>query len=119
LYGGGINDWIFKNKIDVSKVQKQYKNCFEVLEFADITEFRLEQEEMNKIIMDKNPHLKEVITAKGKFNLTEKILAGSCSAFFLEEIFKYCLDKECIRNDNCVLCADGLMLEIEFVSPLY
>ena len=61
LYGGCINDWVFKNKIDIKKIQKKYVGFNEVLECPDITAFRLEQEAMNQIIMDKNPHLKETI----------------------------------------------------------
>lgn len=32
-------------------------------------------------------------------------------------MYKYCLEKEYIRNDNCILCADGFVMEKEFVSP--
>lgn len=128
LYGGGLNDWVFKNKIHVSKVLKEYVGMGELLEYPDIKLFKLEQEKMNNIIMENNPHLKETVIKvkeeQGKKNLTEKKLAGCCCAFYLQEyeirvleqIYKYCVEKEYIRNDNCVLCADGLMLEKEFIS---
>lgn len=32
-------------------------------------------------------------------------------------MYKYCLEKEYIRNDNCILCADGFVMEKQFLSP--
>ena len=103
-----------------------------------IKKFTDEIERLNKIISDANPELVQKIKEikikqkkmtddgfcvdkpKQKYNIN-----GSVSSFFLQEkevnilstIFIYCKEKKYINNDNCVLCADGLMIEKHLYKP--
>lgn len=120
LYGGGIKRWALKNEIDISKVAMQYKRGNEILENADITAFRLELAQINGVIVSHNPELvrvaKEVKAQQGK---TDYNLPGTVCAYYLQEyeirileqVFIYCKVKKYIQKDQCVLAADGIMLE--------
>ena len=67
-----------------------------------------------KIICDANPKLAEmVVDKKERTNLNGTV----CSYFLqekeviiLEQIFKYCISNGYVKNNECVLCADGIMV---------
>lgn len=124
LNGGEIGAWVFRKKIDVSKIIPGFKSTTSVLETKMNKSFREEQKKINEIIMEKNPHIKEEIIKKRKEqgkSLTD--LGKSVCAIFLQEyeirileqVVKYCIEKEYIKDNVCVLCADGLMLEKRLV----
>lgn len=127
LNGGGIEAWVINKKIDVSKVKPDYVKNGKILEVPDNELFRLEQIKINQIIMDSNSNLKETVLKNRKEQgktITEEKLACSCCAYFLQEyeirvleqMYIYCIEHKYIEEGNCVLCADGLMLEKKFVS---
>ena len=134
LYGGGVWAWKKKWNIDGLNIPKK------VLDFIQ------EVEGLNRIIARANPHLLGIVSdtkirqgkmdadgfcvqtkeekdrnkPKRKYNLN----ASVCSYFLqekeiiiLEQIFTYCVSKEYIKDDDCVLCADGLMIERQLYKP--
>jgi phage/plasmid-associated DNA primase len=115
LFGGGVSSWIKDFKID-DKIKIPKKILLFVEEVKKIT----------KIISNKNPLLVEAVKErKEKQNKTEYNLDGSVCSFYLqekecmilEEIFKYCKQNKYIQNNNCVLCADGLMIPKNLYNP--
>jgi hypothetical protein len=115
LFGGGIKNWILENNINQDlKVPKK------------IFEFQDEIQNIMKMIVKENPELVDAVKKrKEEQKITEYNLNGSVASYFLqekeviilEEIFKYCKNKNYIRNNNCVLCADGLMLQKKYFNP--
>jgi hypothetical protein len=103
MYGGSYDNWI-KNNSDNKKK----------LNFID--DFQKEIIEFQKLISDKNPELLKIIKNKKKnndYNINGKI----CSIYLqekecllLEQIYLYCKNNNYIKNNDCSLCADGLML---------
>lgn len=135
LFSGGVYQW-----------KKDYNIPDSITTPQKINDFENEIKEINKIIADNNPELVEIIKnvkieqkkmdadgfviqtkeekeqnkPKRKYNLN-----GSVSSYFLQEkeitilqhVFIYCKEKDYIKNDNVVLCADGLMLEKHLYKP--
>jgi len=94
--------------------------------FAD--EYCKELQGIMKIIMDNNEELKNIIyeskKAQGKKE-EEMNLLGSVSSYYLqniesqilESIYNYCVEKKYIKKNDCVLCADGLMIPKTLYKP--
>ena len=125
LYGGSLDCWVWKNKIDISKVQSKYKGVSSLIENADITAFRIEMESINAVILANNPEIAKVTeNVKQEQGKTNFKLAGTVCSYFLQEyeirileqLFLYCMEKGLIANDQAVLAADGIMLEKSLVS---
>jgi phage/plasmid-associated DNA primase len=127
LYSGGVYRWKSDNNI---------KNNIPTPDF--ITDLENEIKIINEKIVEANPELVDIVKKikidsgkmdkdgfyfqtkeeegkpKKKYNIN-----GSVSSYFLQEkeitilshIFLYCKEKNYIKNDNCVLCADGIMIE--------
>jgi len=103
MYGGSYDNWIKKNSDNNNK-----------LNFID--DFQKEIIEFQKLISDNNPELLKIIKNKknkNDYNINGKI----CSIYLqekecllLEEIYLYCKKNNYIKNNDCSLCADGLML---------
>ena len=103
MYGGSYDNWINKNS-DINNK----------LNFID--DFQKEIITYQKIISDNNPELLKIIKNKNKnndYNINGKI----CSIYLqekecllLEQIYLYCKNNNYIKNNDCCLCADGLML---------
>lgn len=108
LFGGGFKSWSKDYNIDESiKIPKK------------IEEFIEEVKVIIKFISSKNPLLVEAVTERKKEQgKVDYNLDGSVCSFYLqekeciilEEVFKYCKENNYIKNNNCVLCADGLMI---------
>jgi len=107
LYGGNFNSWMSDNNI-----------INEPLQF--IIDFKNEFNNISSIIVENNEEIKKyVIDTKETQNKPLTNLAGSVSSFFLQEyeirilseLFNYCVQKGYIIDNNCVLCADGLMID--------
>jgi len=135
LFSGGIWRW-----------KQDYKISNDIETPQSIKDFEAEIKKLNKVIADANSNLVEIIRnvkieqkkmdeegyciqskeekeqnkPKRKYNLN-----GSVSSYFLQEkeitilshIFIYCKEKEYIKNDNAVLCADGIMIEKHLYKP--
>jgi hypothetical protein len=89
----------------------------------DIEEFVNEFSVLQALIIKVSPELKSIVhkikLEQNKKNLNIK--ASVCSFFLqekevqiLEHLFIYCQQKEYIKNGNCILCADGLMIKKEY-----
>jgi|688.fasta_scaffold63464_5 phage/plasmid-associated DNA primase len=137
LFGGGFNAWIKKNtnqdkktgeiNLDISKVHLDYVENDKIIPTKEITEFKKEFDTLTKLIAKYNPDLcdqvKKIKTEQGKKN-GEYNFFGSVCSFFLQEVeirvleimFKHCIDNKYIKNDICVLCADGLMIETKYYN---
>jgi len=102
LFHGGVSGWKKDNNITVEGVPDE------------ITAFETEVKGLCKIICDANPKLADMVVGKKE----RKNLNGSVCSYFLQEkeviilehIFKFCVTKGYVKNNECVLCADGIML---------
>lgn len=135
LFSGTVNEWKKDNKIDM-----------DISDHTNIKAFENEIKSLNKIIVKNNSELVDIIknikidqkkmdidgfkiqTKEEKEQNKPKQLYninGSVSSYFLQEkeitilsnIFKFCKDNKYIKDDNCVLCADGLMIEKHLYKP--
>jgi len=107
LFGGGFSSWCENYQIGDYKIPKKIKD------FIDEVKIII------KFIASKNPLLVEAVKKRKKEQGKEDYnLDGSVCSFFLQEkecmilekVFVYCKEKKYIKNNNCVLCADGLMI---------
>lgn len=109
MYHGGVKDWVGKYKLDG-----------EIPVPKKILKFINQIDKIMQVIYDNNPLLVERVKNKKINNgLSLYNLKGSVCSYYLqdkecailEEIYIYCKNKGLILNDNCVLCADGLMIQ--------
>jgi phage/plasmid-associated DNA primase len=114
LYGGGISKWKEENKKTDISVDLEFINDFKA-EFKNICD----------IIKAKNPDLSNIIKKiKEDEGIKEYNLNGSVCSYFLQEheirilteIYNYCIEKGYIKNNVCVLCSDGIMLEKNLIN---
>jgi len=108
MYGGGLASWIKEFGITPKEPYEKLTSFIKAI-----------KENMN-IIMKANPELTQlVIERKEEQNKKDYNLCGSVCSYYLqskecdilEVIFIHCKNKGLIKNDSCVLCADGLMVE--------
>lgn len=111
LFGGGSKPWASKWELEVSFANQK------------LIDFENEIAIINEWIAMANPHILE-IAEKQKQEETCNINGTVCSYFLqecevqvLETMFLYCVKNGYIKNDNAVLCADGLMIEKRFYKP--
>ena len=105
LYGGCFENWAKDNKIT--------SNCLPIIK-KFIKEFKLTAD----IIYKNNKDIRNSIDDKSN-------MASSVVSYFLQEyefriltiVYTYCIEHKYIINNNCVLCADGLMLEKHLYKP--
>jgi len=108
MYGGSYDNWIKKNSNNNNK-----------LNFID--DFQKEIIQYQKLIADNNPELFKII--KNKKNKNDYNINGKlCSIYLqekecllLEQIYLYCKNNNYIQNNDCSLCADGLMLNKNYL----
>ena len=106
LYGGSYNKWLKEN------------NYTESIE--EITNFKKELKIINIEIVKVNPDLEEWVKQKD-INNKKISYESSIVAYYLQEkevqileqLFIYSCDKGYIKENNVVLCADGLMIPKE------
>jgi P4 family phage/plasmid primase-like protien len=106
LYFGSFKNWV-KNH--------------EHTESSFIKSFTKELKKIGEIIYENNQELKSNISENKK---NTNIIASVCSYFLqdyehkiLEHIYIYCIDNGYIKNNICVLCADGIMIEKKLYNP--
>jgi len=109
LYYGTIGTWINENKVKSNnKPNPKY-----------IEKLTDELKIIGSKIVDENKELNKLIDKRKKKQNKEKYNnIGSCLSYFLQEmeceilevIYNYCIRNEIIENNNCVLCADGIMI---------
>lgn len=125
IYGGGFTNW-FNDNVDVNKCDPSFIIEGSPIEPLSFRGFRESMALIHKVIADKNPDLCEtVIRIKKESNKEKYNLNGSVCSFLLQEyevrvleqLFIYCVNKNLIRGGNCVLCADGLMIDKRNYKP--
>ncbi len=129
MYGGGVSKWKIDNAIDFNiqtpeRIQQfidEIKNIndFIAINNPNLVEYtrnlKIEQRKMDEdgYIIQNQEEINEN-KPKRKYNLN-----GSVSSYFLQEkelmilelIFIFCKENKYINSDNnCVLCADGIMI---------
>ena len=110
LFGGGFKAWCDKWILSAASPNKK------------IIEFIMEVETINEWIVAANPELLEI--AKKNKPDSNNINGTACSYYLqeceiqvLEVIYKYCVRNKYIRDNNAVLCADGLMIQKKYYEP--
>lgn len=110
LFGGGSQPWVEKWGLRVSFANQK------------LIDFENEIANINEWIAMANPQILEI--AQKQKEESSNINGTVCSYFLqecevqvLEVIYLYCVKNGYIKNDNAVLCADGLMLEKQFFKP--
>lgn len=110
LFGGGSQAWVSKWGIEVSFANQK------------LIDFENEIATINEWMAMANPHILEI--AEKQKDESCNINGTVCSYFLqecevqiLETIYLYCVKNGYIKNDNAVLCADGLMIEKRFYKP--
>ena len=125
-YGGGIQKWITKHNIDITKCSPEGILDGNIIEIPMMKSFHNSMALINKAISLKNPELCDiVIKNKKEQNKEDYNLFGTVCSFVLQEyelrvletIYKYCIDKKIINKGVCVLCADGIMIEKKQYNP--
>ena len=119
MYGANPKK-IFQD-IDKSKINLNYISKDKIIIIPILTQFKKEFDSIAKIICENNIDLVEYTKKSGKININ-----GTVCSYFLQEkeviileyIFKYCLEKEYIQNNNCILCADGIMLMKKYITHI-
>ena len=130
LYGGGFKKWIQKNNItpEMIKDKSLISDNNEIYELDSIINFRKEMACINRRVELSNPNMKTIVIAnkleqgqpEGTYNL-----GGTMTSFMLQEyeirvleqVYKHCLNSGLIEKDECVLCADGLMIDKKHYKP--
>jgi phage/plasmid-associated DNA primase len=132
LFGGGFKKWVEKNttpdkktneiNLDINKVKSKYVKDGIIQPRKEIIKFKEEFDMITTLIAYHNPDLcekiKEIKKQQGKKEGTYNLYGSICS-FFLQEVeirvleimFNHCIENKYVKNDICVLCADGLMIE--------
>lgn len=103
LFSGGVAKWKTDHNITVEGTPDALKA------------FEKEIKGLCKIVCDANPELAKMVVAKKE----RSNLNGSVCSYFLQEkeviileqVFKYCASNGYIKDNVCVLCADGIMLQ--------
>ena len=112
MYFGGFDSWASDH------------NVFDK-ETKDIKNFKDELTKIGEIIASKNRDiLLQVRKRKKSLKINDYNEVGSTVSIYLQEIesrilntiYLYCVAKKYIIDNNCVLCADGLMIPIEQYS---
>lgn len=124
LYGANLKNLLNKYANKEATHNNYIKND-KLLIAPILQDFKDEFQNICKIIYDNNPDLVEAIKNKKEDN-QESIynLHGSVCSFFLQEkeviileiIYKYCIEKGYIKNNECVLCLDGIMLLNKYID---
>jgi len=109
LYGGTFDSWA------------QYYNIKPTRLIKDVCKLQEEIKLISSLIVANNPLIKKELE-KGK---NENIKNSSVLSLYLqeienqilEEIYNYCVSKKYIKNNECVLCFDGIMILKENYKP--
>jgi len=83
-----------------------------------ISNFKKEIQEIGKVIYNANDLLQEKL--KGRTNIIGSVVSyylQEIESRILESIYLYCVDNKIIVKNNCVLCADGIMIETVNYKP--
>jgi len=113
LYFGSFDNWAKDLKIDAKPIKF-------------LVDFKKEINEIGKIIYDNNDDIRKAVEKrKEEQNKKNYNKIGSVVSYYLQEIecriletiYLFCVENGYIRNNNCVLCADGLMIEKDLFNP--
>ena len=107
LFGGGSQSWVSKWGINVSYANQQ------------LIDFENEIATINEWIAMANPQILEIAEKQKEESIningtTTSYFLQECEVQVLEVIYLYCVKNGYIKNDNAVLCADGLMIEKKY-----
>ena len=112
LYLGSFNNWLKENNITKSSTKQT----------TFITKLIIEIKKISDIIYNNNIELVNIIKEKKD---TKKNIISSVLSYYLQDkenlilefIYDYCLNNGFIKNNICVLCADGIMISKELYKP--
>ena len=129
LFFGSFDNWLKEEKDDKGVVvypeisMSVFDNDLDLKTF--IIELTLQLKTIGEHIRKSNPKLEKEVekNIRLKKKKTDNKI-GTMVSFFLQEyeirvlecIYLYCCEKEYIKEDLCVLCADGIMLEKELIK---
>lgn len=121
LYGGNFKYWCKTNKLDINSIQNKYAPITQL-----INELHREIKHLTFLIKDNNPDLYDEVR---EYKLNKKDndngkwinIDGAFMAFYTQEIevrileivYDYLCSNNCVRENDCVLCADGIMINKE------
>jgi len=128
MYSGGhkkwVDDWGLDKNIPVhSKIQMfldEVKSIAECIGNANPELYEIAR--MNKYVKAKK-EIKEIAKKKGLVpdlkNIKPVNVYGTCCSYVMQEyesrlleaMYNFLIYKNCIQNNKCVLCADGIMIE--------
>jgi len=106
LYLGSYGKWVIENK---SKIK-----------YDDITNLELQLKTIASKIILHNPDLCKVVKDVKDEEKESSIISYYLQEIenrILEEVYLYCKNQNYINNEECVLCADGLMISKELYEP--
>ena len=131
LYFGTFENWLKETRDTKTKqiIDKEiciyaFQNDLDLTAWID--ELVAELKIIGEHIVKANPKIaKEIKKSKDKNKKTYNEI-GSCVSFFLQEyeirvlecIYLYCCEKGYIKDNICVLCADGIMLEEYLIKDI-
>jgi hypothetical protein len=104
LYSGSFEYWLIENNLEYNQNNKLH---------IFILNFEENLKAINKVIVKNNPDLIKQIE-----KIKDKIKNSSVQSYFLQEyecrvldcMYKYLVDNNIIINNDCALCADGIMI---------
>jgi P4 family phage/plasmid primase-like protien len=101
LMGGSIKGWITKNNLSNIKLS------------SFVQKFANEMNGISKIIMENNPDVVEYCREQNKPNIRGSVMSMFLNHFetiVLEHTYDFLVENKLIKNNNCVLCFDGIMI---------
>lgn len=124
-YGSGFNNW-FEEHADITKCDPAHVHDGKAIELPSFRSFRESMGLIHTIIAERNPDICETVerikkeAGKNNYNLKGSVCSFLLQEYevrVLEQMFLYCVNKNLIKDDNAVLCADGMMIEKKFYYP--
>ena len=109
LYFGSFKRWAEDNKIEKEIIEPIEKLRIELKNIG--TELSNNNKDLAKLIENKILMSKNKKKNKNIIGTTISFILQEWECQILEQLYIYCTDKKIINND-CVLCADGLMINI-------
>lgn len=114
MYFGSFDKWVIDNKLKDAKCLKK------------IIKFKKELHEIGNTIMENNPEIVKLVQKSKEvkkerdYNLNASVVSYYLQEFeyrALKTMYNHCLKKGLIVNNDCVLCADGIMIKKQNYYP--
>ena len=114
LYFGSFEGWVKEHNLTIKEATPFIKSFIKDIKM------------IGNLIYNDNPEIQEEIRKRKQLQKKEKYNAiGSVVSYYLQEheiqiletIYKYCNNNNLIKNNICVLCADGIMIQKRHFKP--